>query len=259
MFYKLSILASNNILIKRILRKTRKIFGIKDIVDSKKLIKKYANGKSFADIGALWGIDGANSFFAEESGATRVVAVDVYPENKEFLEEKKKRNSNVEFVMGDINSKETTDKMGICDVVFCSGVIYHTPDPVHILIRLRSICNETLILMTKSIPEMSSIKNAAVFYPYLSEKQRKIWYMGIGEQKSITGPYEPKEGYANWFWGMTPSCIESLLQCAGFEVIEKHLFKFDSTFVCKAVSTKFTPESGEWTTPKDEISVKFRN
>ena len=125
--------------------------------------------------------------------------------------------------------------------------------------RLRSICNETLILTTTSIPEMPGIKNMAVFYPYLPEQQRKIWNRGVGEQKAITGPYEPNEGYANWFWGMSPSCIESLLQIAGFKVLERHIFKFDSTFVCKAVSTKFIPESGEWTTKKDAEYLKFRD
>ena len=102
------------------------------------------------------------------------------------------------------------------------------------------------------------MKNVAVFYPYLSESQRKIWIRGSGTQRAITGPYEPEEGYANWFWGMTPSCIESLLNVAGFEVKEHYVFKFRTVFVCQTVPVKFVPESGEWTTPKDENSLKFR-
>lgn len=259
MFYKLSVLALNNPFIKRASRKIKKILGKKDKVDTKELIKKYAKGKSFADIGALWGVDGANSFFAEKSGATKIISVDIHPASTAFLNEKKKRNSNIEFIKGDMNLKETAEKIGICDVVFCSGVVYHTPNPFHIISMLHSICKETLILTTTSIPEMPCIKNVAVFYPYLPKKQRGIWNRGVGEQKAITSPYEPKEGYANWFWGMSPSCIESILQCAGFEIIERHIFKFDSTFVCKAVTTKFTPESGEWTTKKDIGYLKFRD
>lgn len=237
--------------LQRARRKLKKIFGALSEISNIDLVKKYSKGKSFADIGALWGVDGLNSFIAEETGAKRVVAVDVYPESEKFLEAKKKRNSKVEFVLGDINMMSTTEKIGMCDVVLCSGVLYHTPDPLHMLTRLRAITGEILILNTASIPELHGVRNAAVFYPFLPENQRKIWNRGIGSQKAITGPYEPQEGYGNWFWGMTPSCLESMLQCAGFEVIEKHITSFNSILICKAVSIKFNASSGEWNTPKD--------
>ncbi len=32
-----------------------------------------------------------------------------------------------------------------------------------------------------------------------------------------------------------------------------------SAFVCKAVSTKFVAESGDWTTPKDADFVKLKH
>ena len=258
MFYRLSVLIRHNLFINRIIRKTRKLLGHGDVVGNPELVRTYTPGKSFADVGALWGINGLNSFIAEESGATRVVAVDIYPESKEFLEQKKKHNSRVEFVQGDINLSKTTEKIGICDVVLCSGVLYHTPDPIHLLMRLRSICGETLILNTASIPEMHGIRNGAVFYPFLNEKQRKIWNRKVGSQKAITGPYEPEEGYANWFWGFTPSCLESMLECAGFEVKERFISPFLSILVCKTVSTKFLATSGEWNTPHDKEFSKFK-
>ncbi len=262
MLYKLTVLALNSRFLKRAIRKSGKILLGKDVVsdsfDNAALVRRFARGKSFADIGALWGVHGANAFAAEEAGATRSVAVDVYPATAEFLEARAKRGSKVEFVQGDINSGETAAKIGRCDVVLCAGVVYHTPDPSHMFSRLRSITKETLILNTASIPEVPGLKNMAVFYPYLDESQRKIWNRGIGTQRAITGPYEPQEGYANWFWGMTPSCIESLLKVAGFEVVERFQFKFRTVYVCKAAEVKFAPESGEWTTPKDEASLKFR-
>jgi hypothetical protein len=262
MFYALWIRALNNSFLKRVIRKTSKILTGKDITsdvfDNGALVKKYSVGKSFADIGALWGVDGLNTFIAEEAGATRSVAVDVYQETDAFIAEKARRKSKVEFVRGDINSQETIQKIGVCDVVLCSGVLYHTPDPIHMLMRLRAITGETLILNTASIPEMPWMRNVTVFYPFLNESQRKMWKRGIGMQKSITGPYEPKEGYANWFWGMTPSVLESILACSGFQVIEKHIFNFRAVFVCKTAPIQFVPESGEWTTPKDAESLKFR-
>lgn len=256
--YKFIILALNNTFIKRIIRKTNKLFGKESTYDNAKFVRKYTPNKSFADIGCLWGINGLNSFIAEESGAIKVMAVDIYPANKEFLDEYKRRNSAVKFVQGDINLLETKNKIGVCDIVLCSGVLYHTPDPVHLLTRLRSICKETLILNTSSIPDMFCVKNTAVFYPFLNKRQRKIWNRGIGSQKAITGPYEPEEGYGNWFWGMSPSCIESMLQCAGFEIKERHISAFNSVFICQTTKIQFIAESGEWNTPKDEKYREFR-
>lgn len=255
MWYTFSVRMRNNSFFKRVIRKTRKLAGLEDDADNAELVKKHAVGKSFADIGCMWGVNGFFSFLAEESGATKVVAVDIYPESKEFSDEKQKRNSRIQFVHGDINLFETTEKIGVCDVVFCSGVLYHTPDPVHLLMRLRALCGQTLILNTASIPEIPGIKNAAVFYPFLDRGQRKIWNQGIGSQKAITGPYEPESGYGNWFWGMTPSAIESMLRCAGFEVTERHVFPFRSVFVCKTVPLQFVAESGEWTTPKADKNL----
>ena len=51
--------------------------------------------------------------------------------------------------------------------------------------------------------------------------------------------------------------LESMLKCAGFEVEERYVYQFNSIFVCRAVTLKFTASSGEWTTPKDEKSLKF--
>ncbi len=217
--------------------------------DRAELIKKMVPGKSFADIGCMWGINGYYSFVAEESGAKRVMAVDVYPESAEFLNEKAKRNSVVEFVQGDIHSRDTTEKIGVCDVVLCSGVLYHSPNPFDLLIRLRIICGQTLILSTALIPEMKGMQNVAVFWPFLSVAQRKLWDLGGGLRRGLTGPYESESGYGNWFWGLTPSCVEALLECTGFKIEERSIGPFGGTFLCRTAPLRFEPVSGAWTTP----------
>ena len=50
------------------------------------LIRRHAPGKSFADIGCMWGVNGEYAFAAEEAGATRVVGVDVFGPTPEFEE-----------------------------------------------------------------------------------------------------------------------------------------------------------------------------
>lgn len=213
------------------------------------LIQKYVSGKSFADIGCMWGVHGKYTFVAEQAGTTRTVGVDVYPASPEFLEQKKTNNSKVEFVQGDMNLQATVKEIGVVDVVFCAGVLYHTPNPMHFLYQLRAICGETLILNTNTIPEIPGIDNGAVFYPHLSAKQRKLWRVDTGRQRGISTPYEPESGYGNWFWGMTNTCVASLLENAGFKVEEIYAQQFSASFICSTIPIQFAPVSGDWTTP----------
>lgn len=235
----------------RIARRVSRLLGMKSMPSPQKLIERYAPGKSFADIGCMWGINGALSFFAERCGAKHVVAVDVYPATEEFTAEHANLHSKVQFINGDITETAILQKIGKIDVVFCSGVLYHTPEPFSLLTRLRAICGEVLILRTMIIPEVSGMRNMAMFYPMLEESQRNRFKLGTGMQKAITGPYEPESGYGNWFWGMTPSCVESMLACVGFDVIEEHIEPFQGWFICRAVEPKFNPSSGEYLAPTD--------
>ncbi len=98
-----------------------------------------------------------------------------------------------------------------------------------------------------------------LFFTRILMKNKEIFGVrGIGSQMSIAGPYEPKQGYGNWFWRMTPCLIELMLNCAGFKIKERYLFNFRAVFVCEVTEIKFIPESGEWITPKDEKYIKFR-
>src|SRR5262245_56455873 len=54
-------------------------------------IRRLAPGKSFADIGCLWGVNGEYAFIAEEAGATKVTAVDVFGPTPEFEVKKAQR------------------------------------------------------------------------------------------------------------------------------------------------------------------------
>src|SRR5690554_52297 len=205
-------------------------------------IKEYAPNHSFVDIGCMWGVNGAFAFYAEEVGATKVKGVDVFGPTPEFTNEKSIRNSTVEFILGDACSANTIKRVGVVDVVFCAGVLYHHPSPYDLLVALRQMCNKTLILRTSTIPEVSGLPNAAVYFPMLSERDRALWNLeslGVGKQVGITDGFEPDQGYGNWFWGLTPSCLISLVETAGFKVINQATEAFVQTLVCSTVSPPF--------------------
>ena len=203
-------------------------------------IREHAPGKSFADIGCMWGVNGEYAFIAEAAGATRVVAVDVFGPTPEFDEQHQVRRSAVEFVLGDITSVDTLRRVGQVDVVFCAGVLYHHPSPFDLLVALRRICRETLILRTSTIPEVRGLPNAAVYFPMLDPGSRELWNLkplGVLHQAGISNEFRPEDGYGNWFWGLTPSCLESLLKTAGFRVDVRATEAFAQTVVCTAVAT----------------------
>jgi SAM-dependent methyltransferase len=202
-------------------------------------IRTHAPGHSFVDIGCMWGVHGENAFIAEEAGATSVKGVDVFGPTPEFEAKKEARNSSVEFILGDATDPDTLLRIGVIDIVYCAGVLYHHPSPFDVLVALRRICRKTLILRTFAIPEVKGLPNAAVYFPMLARKDRRLWdlsRLGVPRQIGITDAFEPEQGYGNFFWGLTPSCLASLLETAGFRVDSQASEAFAQTFVCTPVA-----------------------
>jgi hypothetical protein len=210
--------------------------------DLLELIRKHAPGRSFVDIGCMWGVNGAHAFAAEAAGAAGVKGVDVFGPTPEFEAEKKSRGSSVEFLLGDAGSPEMAARIGVVDVVFCAGVLYHHPSPFDLLVALRRICRETLILRTSTIPEIKGLPHAAVYFPGLAPGDRQLWNLsslGLLHQEGISNAFSPAEGYGNWFWGLTPSCLVALLQTAGFRVDYRATEPFAQTVVCSVAAIPF--------------------
>lgn len=208
-------------------------------------VRRFAPGRSFADVGCMWGVNGEYAFLAEEAGATAVKGIDVFGPTPEFEATRRERGSRVEFILGDVSRRETLERAGVADVVLCAGVLYHHPSPFDLLVALRRLCRQTLILRTSTIPEVDGLPNAAVFYPMLPPEARRLWNLsslGLVQQVGITDAFEPAQGYGNWFWGLTPSCVASLLATAGFRVDERATEAFAQTFVCTAVAPPFAHE-----------------
>ncbi len=215
------------------------------------LIRAHVRGKSFVDVGCMWGIHGFYCFQAEKYGATRSIGVDVYPASSKFLDTIEENCSMVEFIQGDINEDKVCQKIGKIDVVLSTGVLYHMPNLIQYLLSIQKICKEKFILGTMLIPEMGEIKNGAIFYPFLPEKDRELWNQKIGRQRAITSPYDATDGYGNWFWGLTPSCVEALLACAGFRVSTKYIEGSTGLFVCDVRGKPMEASSGPWTNPRN--------
>jgi SAM-dependent methyltransferase len=198
----------------------------------RELIARHAAGRTFADVGCMWNVDGAYTFHALDAGATDAIGVDLMPPSAEFERRNAAHGDRVRFVHGDINDRAVTDAVGRVAVVFCSGVLYHVPDPLFTLAQLRRVCSETLILVSAVIGEARA-PQSAVFLPFLSERERRaIAYRARQLRIGLDTPFAPDDGYANWYWAFSPSCVAAMVRAARFRVSERYDHRHAICLVC---------------------------
>ena len=164
------------------------------------LVAHHAAGRSFADIGAMWQVEGAIAFAALAAGATSVTAMDLIAPTPRI------EASPIRFVQGDLHDAAVMADVGEHDVVWCSGVLYHAPHPLLTLERLRAITREKLLLATEVLPLPGRF---AAFAP-------ARWM-----HPSRPAPLDPARRYGNWFWLPTPATVRSMLHATGFTVAEE--------------------------------------
>src|SRR3954452_19737148 len=192
------------------------------------LIDRLAPGRSFIDVGGMFGISGEVAFRAERAGATRVVLFDGMDATGDFFDKHEAAGSTITYVQGDLHDPADLEPLGRFDVVWCGGLIYHSPNPYQCLYHLRQLANEWLMLGTHVIPEIPGIEGAAVFYPGRSREAEWAFDAVYGRERGtypgMTEAFDetPNLGYANMWWGITPSALRGMLEYSGFVVDEWH-------------------------------------
>ena len=199
------------------------------------LIRRHAPGRSFADIGCMWGSHGEVAFLAEEAGAASVTALDIMGETPEFKAEHRRRRSDVRFVQGDLHAPDTADRVGVHDVVWCTGILCVDVAPALTLARLRALTGELLIVDAATLPEVPGIPQATVFYPGMSDAERRGFARtNPGRRRGISEPFDPARPQGSWWWGLTPSAFRGMLFSVGLEPVEWIDEGFHITAVARA-------------------------
>jgi hypothetical protein len=154
-----------------------------------------------------------------------------------YTEEHRRRSSIVRFVRGDVHEADVVERIGPHQVVWCSGLLYYTPNPLIALERLRAITSEILILATETIPEVPGLPQACVLFPGLSAQDRRLHRAArpAGTAQGIHTPFDRSQGYGAWWWGMSRSAVRGMLQATGFEVREEHGGPLHATFIAAPV------------------------
>jgi SAM-dependent methyltransferase len=199
------------------------------------LVMRFAPGRTFADIGCMWRVHGAIAFLAEECGATAVTGLDLMPASEQFADEHGRRSSKVRFLQGDLHEPEMISEVGPHDVVWCSGVLYHSPNPLLALERLRTITRQVLVLATETIPEVPGLAQAAVFLPSLPDRDRRVHAQARPGTVAlgVSAPFDRSQSYGAWWWGLSGSAVKAMLRASGFEVMEERGSPFNFTVVAR--------------------------
>ncbi|WP_336491704.1 class I SAM-dependent methyltransferase [Methylobacterium nigriterrae] len=154
-------------------------------------------GQSVIDIGA-W--NGAFSFACERRGAARVLATDWYcwqgAGKRGFDIAKRALGSHVEE--REVKVEEiSAASLGTFDLVLFLGVLYHAPDPIGYLRRVREVCAGMAIIETLVDAED---------YP----RPALVFYEGDTENRDATN-----------FFGPNRLACEAMLREVGFREVRK--------------------------------------
>jgi hypothetical protein len=195
------------------------------------LIEIVAKGNSFIDVGPLWGAQKLS--VAHKAGATKLAAIDVMPKDDEqwvqLALEINDLRDNTDFICGDFCNLNIN-----YDVVYCSGVLYHQPNPILLIKKLYEVCNKYTILSTtytESVVEntqgtVSIAPGGALFLPAVPELQmnvlREDWKVFLDGRPgdALSFPQENWDFYNlhHWWWLFTEEYVRSLCLLVGFQI-----------------------------------------
>jgi hypothetical protein len=225
-------------------------------------VQSVAAGKSFADVGPLWTTEHEMITTAAHAGARSATAIDIAPMDDPVrspsLWERLRTHCAERGVTGydeieiNLDDPALASRAGPYDVVYCSGVLYHVPNPVHTVMQLRSICSEYLILASQALP--TRIENAAgtlnleggasLFVPALNDYQRRVVAVHL-EALGVHLPHISKPGadepffengilnYGPWWWLWSDAFLKSLLELCGFEIVQADMRLITASFLCR--------------------------
>lgn len=203
-----------------------------------RFVQQVVNGRTFAEVGGLWGTVSEKVSVAHAAGARELTMIDITPAGTHWWQEFEKRREAlhvppIRSVSGDVMQLVETDATLRFDVVHCSGILYHVPNPLHFLQCLRRITREHLIL-TSSITQTEISNSAgrltvpaagALFVPALSSTERAVlqahWLEVLPSgAKGLTTDIDRWNlgDFGPWWWLPTTETLAAMCRAAGFVV-----------------------------------------
>jgi hypothetical protein len=207
-------------------------------------IEAVVKGKSFIDVGGLWGTVNEKITVAARAGAAQVTMLDISPPDHALWDAfaarcAEKGVTGYHCLTGNLDDANVPEATGVVDVVHCSGVLYHCQNPVHSIRQLARMCGETMIITTTIVPDhlhnargkLDLPGGSLLFVPALSDQEREVvseyWNevgaQAIGLNVPVPGGWRLDDDYGAWWWLFTGDVVPALLRVAGFNVVERAL------------------------------------
>ncbi len=204
-------------------------------------IARVVKGKTFAEVGGLWGTVNEKVSVASKYGADSLTMIDVTPISDHFWQNFRGRMTslniaNYHCISQDITQIKLAEIGEPYDVVHCAGVVYHHPHPLQILLGLHQITGEHLILTSAITQEVIENEwgryeipaSGVIFIPALDEAERAIltaYWQPYLYGSPIIGLTEKAvfdiNDFGPWWWLPTAYALEAMCKVAGFKVLDK--------------------------------------
>ena len=206
-------------------------------------IESRVRGRSFVDVGGLGG-NAINEMVtvALDAGAASATMIDIIPADHMFWQTFRAKCAakgyvDVPCLVRDVLAPDF-GSVGQFDIVYNSGILYHVPDPIALLLQLRKIVRHTLIVTSCYVPERISNRAGTVeipdgqslFIPTLAGRTRDVVAAHLEElQVPVAGLCAPAErfllgdqvNYGPWWWLFTPSALRGMIDLCGFRIVDE--------------------------------------
>jgi len=178
-------------------------------------------GKSVIDVGAC---DGFFSFHAEQSGASKVLAVDPY---RWTLDERWSGQEGFNLARELLESKVedsvveledlSPETVGTWDVGLFLGVFYHLVNPIQILKNVCDVVTDTIVVETINAETLAVVAGA----PHRKDERGISLHPFFVNNPLLTYyPTDEVDGdYTTWY-APNPAYIHAFLQTEGFETFD---------------------------------------
>lgn len=204
-------------------------------------IRRNVAGRSFIDIGGLWGGQAEMVTPAAEGGAARLTMADIQPAGSHWWQVFRDRCAErgvdgVTEIVADICAADAPARLGVHDVVHSSGVMYHVPDIFGYLGNLVAVTGDALVLTSVVIPKRIGTGAAAIdlrddsalLVPALGPKRRAMLvahfsdgdpgFTAAGLTDDTPAMQDGRPRYGPWWWLFTAGFMERAVRLTGLEI-----------------------------------------
>jgi hypothetical protein len=215
-------------------------------------IQAVAAGRSFLEVGGLWGEVNEKATVAFQAGAKDIAALDIWNADSEWWTRFRARAAafgltGVREHIGSIDNPAILAEVGVYDVVHCAGVLYHCPNPFLTLSHLRALTRDYLLLTAAVMPpaiensegRVEFAPDSALLVPCLTDANRRVVDKYIAEAYGggaygVNAPVaawffsDGAPNYGPWWWLWSAEYLARMASVCGF-VVEREASQFNGT------------------------------